>query len=95
MLKLVFVLLPKYDLRGNESLIKKAFKKAQKGAKMDETTTLVIENMIYNDSYYYFEKNLFGDVLRVYNSSGTTVANFTYDSYGKRKMDHHRTGNTY
>lgn len=33
--------------------------------------------MIYNGSYYYFEKNLFGDVLRVYNSSGTTVASFT------------------
>ena len=41
-----------------------------------------IIGMIYNGSYYYFEKNLFGDVLRVYNSSGTTVASFTYDSYG-------------
>ena len=38
--------------------------------------------MIYNGAYYYFEKNLFGDVLKAYNVSGTSVASFQYDSYG-------------
>ena len=35
-----------------------------------------------NDSYYYFEKNIFGDVIRAYNASGIAVAEFRYDSYG-------------
>jgi putative uncharacterized protein (fragment) len=38
--------------------------------------------MVYNNQNYYFEKNLFGDVLRVYNSDEEEVAKFTYDSYG-------------
>ena len=29
-----------------------------------------IIGMIYNGSYYFFEKNLFGDVLRAYNANG-------------------------
>lgn len=41
-----------------------------------------IIGMIYNGAYYYFEKNLFGDVLKAYNVSGTSVASFQYDSYG-------------
>ena len=40
-----------------------------------------IAGMFYNGTYYYFEKNLFGDVLRVY-TNGTTVAEFKYDSWG-------------
>ena len=41
-----------------------------------------IIGMIYNGSYYFFEKNLFGDVLRAYNANGSEVARFGYDSYG-------------
>ena len=41
-----------------------------------------IIGMIYNGSYYFFEKNLFGDVLRAYNANGSEVARFLYDSYG-------------
>ena len=41
-----------------------------------------IAGMIYNGAYYYFEKNLFGDVLNAYNSGGAVVASFRYDSYG-------------
>ena len=41
-----------------------------------------IVGMIYNKNYFYFEKNLYGDVLKVYNSSGNPVAIFEYDSYG-------------
>ena len=35
-----------------------------------------------NGAFLYFEKNLFGDVLKAYNMSGTEVASFRYDSYG-------------
>ena len=41
-----------------------------------------IAGMLYNGAFLYFEKNLFGDVLKAYNMSGTEVANFCYDSYG-------------
>ena len=41
-----------------------------------------IIGMIYNGAYYYFEKNLFGDVLKAYNANGASVASFRYDSYG-------------
>ena len=41
-----------------------------------------IAGMVYNGAYYYFEKNLFGDVIKAYNSSGSGVAEFKYDSYG-------------
>ncbi len=41
-----------------------------------------IAGMRCNDSYYYFEKNIFGDVIRAYNASGIAVAEFRYDSYG-------------
>ncbi len=41
-----------------------------------------IAGMRYNGAHYYFEKNLFGDVLRVYSVYGSVVAEFKYDSYG-------------
>ena len=42
-----------------------------------------IVGMIYNDERYYFEKNLFGDVLRAIDENGNAVASFRYDSFGK------------
>ncbi len=41
-----------------------------------------IIGMKYNSNYYYFEKNILGDILAVYNSNGAIVASFTYDSFG-------------
>ena len=41
-----------------------------------------IAGMRYNDAFYYFEKNLFGDILRVYGVYGSLAAEFKYDSYG-------------
>ena len=41
-----------------------------------------IIGMIHNGVYYYFAKNIFGDIFRVYHISGANVANFRYDSYG-------------
>lgn len=38
--------------------------------------------MTFNGMPYYFEKNIMGDVMRVYDQKGVKVAEFTYDSYG-------------
>jgi RHS repeat-associated protein len=42
-----------------------------------------VQGFIYNTSYYYFQKNLQGDVIRILNSSGTVVVEYTYDAWGK------------
>ena len=39
--------------------------------------------MIYNGATYYFMKNLQGDVVGVYNSSGTLLGEYVYDAWGK------------
>ena len=31
---------------------------------------------------YYFQRNLFGDVIGIYNTSGTKVGGYTYDAWG-------------
>ena len=37
----------------------------------------------YNNVDYYYEKNLQGDVIAIYNASGTKVASYVYDAWGK------------
>jgi RHS repeat-associated protein len=37
----------------------------------------------YNGTNYFYEKNLQGDVTAIYNTSGTKVASYTYDAWGK------------
>ena len=32
---------------------------------------------------YYFEKNVFGDIIKIYNSNQVLVGSYTYDAYGK------------
>lgn len=32
---------------------------------------------------YYYEKNLQGDIIAIYNASGVKLANYTYDSWGR------------
>ena len=39
--------------------------------------------MKHNGAYYYYILNLQGDVIRLVNSSGATVASYEYDPYGK------------
>ena len=39
--------------------------------------------MKYNGAYYYYILNLQGDVIRLVNASGATVASYEYDPYGK------------
>ena len=41
-----------------------------------------IAGMVYNNGYYYFEKNTLGDVIRVKNQSGTVMASYRYDARG-------------
>ena len=36
---------------------------------------------VYN--CYFFEKNLQGDIVAIYNASGTKIATYTYDAWGK------------
>ncbi len=39
--------------------------------------------MYYNNAPYYFQKNLQRDVVRIINSSGNIVVEYTYDAWGK------------
>ena len=39
--------------------------------------------MKYNGAVYYYVTNLQGDVMRIVNASGTVVASYDYDPYGK------------
>ena len=41
-----------------------------------------VQGFIYNNKYYYFQKNLQGDVIRILNSNGTVVTEYTYDAWG-------------
>lgn len=41
-----------------------------------------IVGMVYDGSTYYFEKNLFGDVTTIYDTSGNQVASYKYDLWG-------------
>ena len=38
--------------------------------------------MILDDVTYLYEKNIFGDVIGIYNTSGTKVAFYSYDAWG-------------
>ena len=40
-------------------------------------------SFIYNGTQYYYLKNLQGDVVRILNTSGTTVVAYSYDAWGK------------
>ena len=40
----------------------------------------------YNGSVYYFQKNLQGDVTRVYDGNGNLAAQYVYDAWGNHKV---------
>jgi len=40
-------------------------------------------SFIYNGTQYYYVRNLQGDVVRILNTSGTTVVAYSYDAWGK------------
>ena len=39
--------------------------------------------IVYNDTSYYFLKNLQGDIIAIANKNGDTVARYSYDAWGK------------
>ena len=39
--------------------------------------------LICNNSPYYFQKNIQGDIIRICNAGGDTVVEYTYDAWGK------------
>ena len=41
------------------------------------------EDAYGNQSYYYYEKNLQGDVIAVLDSNGSVVASYVYDAWGR------------
>ncbi len=41
-----------------------------------------VVGMQYLDSYYYFIKNEFGNILKIKNASHTLVAEYEYDAWG-------------
>ncbi len=43
----------------------------------------VIIGFIYNNAYYYFQKNLQGDIVRILNAVGNIVTEYTYNAWGK------------
>ena len=40
-------------------------------------------SFVYNGTQYYYVRNLQGDVVKILNTSGTVVATYTYDAWGK------------
>ena len=43
---------------------------------------------------FYFEKNLQGDIVAVYNSSGTKLVTYKYDAWGNHTTAYSNGGNT-
>ena len=41
---------------------------------------------------YWYEKNIFGDVVAVYNSAGTKLISYKYDAFGKATRSYHNSG---
>ena len=42
-----------------------------------------VTGLEYNGTSYYFQKNLQGDIIRICDTSGNTVVQYTYDAWGK------------
>ena len=41
-----------------------------------------VQGFIYNNNYYYYQKNLQGDVIRILDYNGNVVTEYTYDAWG-------------
>jgi hypothetical protein len=42
--------------------------------------------------YYFFEKNLQGDIIAIYNESGTKIGTYTYDAWGNCTITSNTSG---
>ena len=45
-------------------------------------THSVFSNNSYTNTNYFFQKNAQGDIIKIYNASGTLIVKYTYDAYG-------------
>ena len=41
-----------------------------------------VVGFIYNEAYYYYQKNLQGDIIRIVNVEGNVVVEYNYDAWG-------------
>ena len=41
---------------------------------------------IYNETRYYYQRNIQGDITSIYKEDGTLVAKYVYDAYGRHKV---------
>ena len=46
----------------------------------------------FNNQDYFYEKNLQGDITGIYNTSGTLVGSYSYDAWGKCRVNFDSTG---
>lgn len=45
-----------------------------------------LAGFIYNGTRYFYQRNIQGDITSIYNESGTLVAKYVYDAYGRHKV---------
>ena len=41
---------------------------------------------------YYFEKNIQGDIIAIYNASGTKLISYTYEAWGNCTINYYNDG---
>ena len=42
-----------------------------------------VNGSVYNGSTYLYERNILGDIIRIYDEEGNIVGEYAYDAYGK------------
>ena len=41
---------------------------------------------------FWYEKNIFGDIVAIYNDSGTKLVSYVYDAWGRTEVTYHNGG---
>ena len=80
----------------NENLILVILPRSLLGQIIAEETNGNITVYIYDASgvwdIYWYEKNLFGDIVAVYDHSGTKLITYTYDAWGNFITEYYNNG---
>ena len=45
-----------------------------------------VVGFIYNNSRYYYQRNIQNDIVDIYREDGTLVWKYVYDAYGRHKV---------
>ena len=48
---------------------------------------------VYNGVTYFYQRNILGDIVKIYNTSSILVAEYKYDAWGKHEVVNHTTLN--